>query len=465
MESAFTLIRTQFALLLGIALGITLVVHILLQRHTPPVTVAWLLAIVFVPYLGVPLYLVLGGRKVRRTTARKSRIDLRSIELPVSEGAGPVRDLLQAYGLPSPCGDNELELLESGEEAYHRLIQLIDQAQTCINIAIYIFATDEVAKKVRDHLARKAEQGVPVRVLLDGVGSLHTHRRFFRTLLRAGGKVSYFMPLLHRPFRGRTNLRDHRKIVLVDNRHVWTGGCNIGLEYMGPAPDPARWRDLSLVLQGPAVKKYNEVFRADWEFASGESIASPAASRVDATRPSAQAIVQVIPSGPDMAHDGLYDAIVTTAFMARQRLWIVSPYFVPDQALAQALEITARRGVDVRIIVPQRSNYKLADMVRGCYLRELQRAGASIFLYTPGMLHAKLLIKDDDLAMVGSANMDVRSLFLDYEIAAFFYDRPSVDKIEAWTLDTLRDCRRGVSEVSMPHRLFEGVMHILAPVV
>lgn len=465
MESAFSVILTQLVLLLGVILGIALVVHVLLQRQTPPVTIAWLLAIVLLPYVGVPLYLLLGGRKVRRTRARKEQIDLRRIDLPRLDGTGPVRDLLQAYGLPSPCTGNQMDLLESGQNAYDRLIELIDEAQTCINVAMYIFGTDEVAKEIRDRLVAKADQGVAVRVLLDGVGSLHTHWRYFRPLLKAGGQVSYFMPLLHRPFRGRTNLRDHRKIVIVDNRKVWTGGRNIGADYMGPEPDPNQWRDLSFVLEGPAVKKYSEVFRADWEFASGESISVPSTPSSEPSAMSADAIVQVIPSGPDLAHDGLYDAIVTTAFMARERLWIVSPYFVPDQALAQALEITARRGVDVRIIVPQRSNYKLADMVRGCYLRELQRAGASIFLYRPGMLHAKLLIKDDDLAMVGSANMDVRSLFLDYEIAAFFYDRASIAKIEAWTADTLRDCRRGVREASMIHRLFEGVFHILAPVV
>ncbi len=465
MQSAFSLLLTQFALLLGVVLGITLVVYILLQRHSPQVTVAWLLTIVFLPYIGIPLYLLFGGRKMRRTTALKSLIDFKGVELPTSEGTGSVRDLLQAYGLPNPCAGNELELLESGEETYCRLIELIDEAKTSINIAIFIFSKDEVAREIRDHLAEKAVQGVSVRVLLDGVGSLHTHRRFFQSLLQAGGRVSYFMPLLHRPFRGRTNLRNHRKIVLIDDTSVWTGGRNIGIDYMGPTPDPNRWRDLSFVLKGPATKTYSEVFRADWEFASGESIMPPLDTPFQPFTDVTHAIAQIIPSGPDLPHDGLYDAIITAAFTARERLWIVSPYFVPDHALAQALEITAKRGVDVRIIVPQESNFKLADMVRGCYLRELQRAGASIFLYRLGMLHAKLLIKDDDLAMLGSANMDVRSLFLDYEIAALFYDRQSIIKIEAWTEDTLRDCQRGVREASMIHRLFEGVLHIVAPVV
>ena len=466
MNTIFTFLGSQLILLTGIALGVALIVYILLQRHTPPVTIAWLLAIIFLPYVGVPLYLFLGGRKVSRIIAKKGRLDLKGIDLPTSQGTSPIRRLLRAYGLPGPCGNNALEMLDSGEIAYQRLVELLEQAKTTINIAIYFYGKDAVAEDIRDRLTAKAAQGMRVRILLDGVGSLHTHRRFFRKLLKAGGQVAYFIPLLHRPFRGRANLRNHRKTILIDNHIVWTGGLNIGCEYMGPTPTPERWRDLSFILQGPAVKTYSEVFRVDWEFAAEESIEAVAGLLpCEATSPSHTTIAQVVPSGPDLPHDGLYDAIITAAFVAQQRLWIVSPYFVPDHALAQALKIAAQRGVDICILVPERSNHILADLVRGCYLRELQQAGASIFQYTAGMMHAKLLLKDDDLAMIGSANMDVRSLFLDYEIATLFYDPESIRQVEAWIQETRRDCRQGVLKASMPRRLVEGIMHIMAPVV
>lgn len=465
MQAILTFLGSQLILLVGIALGISLVVYILLQRHTPQVTIAWLLAIVFVPYIGVPLYLFLGGRKVHRTIARKGRLDLREIDLPVSEGTGPIRRLLQTYGLPAPSSRNELEMLGSGVKAYQRLVESIEQAKVSIHISIFVYGKDAVARDIRDRLCAKAAAGVQVRILLDGVGSLHTHRRFFRKLTKAGGQVAYFIPLLRRPFRGRTNLRNHRKIVVIDDTCVWSGGRNIGAEYMGPTPSTDQWRDLSFMLYGSAAAHYSEVFRADWAFAANESL-NPIASPPSCRHPlSVDTIVQVIPSGPDLPHDALYDTIVSMAFNAQERLWIVTPYFVPDHPLAQALEIAAHRGVDVRILVPERSNHLLADLVRGCYLRQLQSAGAKVYLYTPGMLHAKLLIKDDDLAMIGTANMDVRSLFLDYEIAALFYDAESIGQVEAWTQETLQDCRLGVAEVSTPRRIFEGALHIVAPVV
>lgn len=466
MNLSWPLIFSQLFLLAGVLLGIVLVVNILLQRSTPQVTIAWLLAIVFLPYIGVPLYLFFGGRKVRRATARKNPLALSCEALSPSDGTEPIRRLLGAYAIPAPCANNQLEVLNSGEQAYERLIQLINEAQTSIHVAMYVFDTDPVAQAVRDHLTEKVREGVQVRVLLDGVGSLHTHRRFFSELLREGGQVAYFMPLLHRPFRGRTNLRNHRKIVLIDDRRVWTGGRNIGAEYMGPEPAPKRWRDISFVLQGPAAAHYHDVFRADWEFASGDRVASTWIHRSDDLSPApGKTVVQVVPSGPDLPHDALYDAVVSVAFAAQERLWIASPYFVPDHALSQALEIAARRGIDVRIIVPAKSNYTLVDLVRGRYLRDLQRAGAKVLQYEPSMMHAKLLLKDHDLAMIGTANMDIRSLFLDYEIAAFFYDPDSIQAVAHWVQETLPDCRLGVEEASMPRTLFEAIVHVLAPVV
>jgi cardiolipin synthase A/B len=466
MNLSWPLVFSQVFLLIGVLLGVILVLRILLQRNTPQVTIAWLLAILFLPYIGVPLYLFLGGRKVRRATAKKHPLDFTCVALSPSDGTEPIRRLLEAYAIPAPCMNNHLEVLNTGEQAYERLLQLIDQAHTSIHIAIYVFDKDPVAETIRDHLTRKAREGVQIRVLLDGVGSLHTHRRFFSTLLQAQGQVAYFMPLLHRPFRGRTNLRNHRKIVLIDDVTVWTGGRNIGAEYMGPAAAPHRWRDISFILRGSAVVHYQDVFRADWEFAYGDRLESTWIEHASDPSPCpGQGIVQVVPSGPDLPHDALYDAIVSMAFAAQERLWIVSPYFVPDHALSQALAIAARRGIDVRIIVPAESNYTLVDLVRGRYLRDLQRAGAKILLYTPGMMHAKLLLKDQDLAMIGSANMDIRSLFLDYEIAAFFYDANSIRAVESWVEETLPHCRVGVDEVSMLRSLFEAIVQVIAPVV
>jgi cardiolipin synthase len=314
-------------------------------------------------------------------------------------------------------------------------------------------------------LAKKASEGVKVNLLLDGVGSLHTHRRFFKPLLHAGGRVDYFMPVLHRPFRGRANLRNHRKIAIADDETVMAGGTNIGAEYMGPEPNPRRWRDLAFVLKGPAVSHYIEIFRSDWAFASGAELPAQSPSASDTGRSNRGALVQIIPSGPDVSSDALHDAIVSMIFEARQRLWIVTPYFVPDETLTQSLVMAARRGIDLRVVLPARSNHRIPDIVRGGYLREIHEAGGKVLLYRDGMVHAKVTLMDDKVAVVGSANTDFRSMFLNYEVAMFLYSKSEIKQVADWTAELAGQCDAGVSSVSLARELTEGVVRILSPLV
>jgi cardiolipin synthase len=322
-----------------------------------------------------------------------------------------------------------------------------------------------VGRDIVRRLARKAAEGVEVRLLLDHVGSLRTTRRFLRPLLRAGGQVAFFMPVLHRPFRGRSNLRNHRKIVVADGRHVMAGGTNIAGEYIGPKPDPERWRDLSFILTGPAGRQYEEVFRSDWEFAAGQRPESEPRPPAPAADVADGAVVQVVPSGPDVPSDALYDAILSTAFAAKRRLWVVTPYFIPDEPLVQALALACHRGVDVRVVLPNRSDHWLVDLARGPYLREIQARGAAILLYTPGMLHAKAMLMDDELAMIGSANMDMRSLFLNYEVAMFVYSAAEIRAIGAWIEGIMAGSRSGLKDVGAVRDLCEGVARMMAPLL
>ena len=257
--------------------------------------------------------------------------------------------------------------------------------------------------------------------------------------------MAFFLPVIHRPFRGRTNLRNHRKIAIADGQRVIAGGTNIASEYIGPTPKPGRWRDLSFLLEGPAVRHYEEVFRMDWAFATGEQLAIHPESGRPVAGNGESTTVQVVPSGPDVPGDPLYDAILSAAFAAKSRLWFVTPYFVPDDALAQALSLSAHRGIDLRILMPARSNHLMADLVRGTYLRDIQEAGGKILLYTKGMVHAKLMIMDDELAMVGSANIDMRSLYLNYETAMFIYSPNDVFAAESWVQGLAADTVQGVT--------------------
>ena len=273
------------------------------------------------------------------------------------------------------------------------------------------------------------------------------------------------MPVLHRPFRGRTNLRNHRKAVIVDGSRIWAGGTNIATEYIGPTFEPRRWRDLSFVLEGPAAQHYQTIFRSDWQFATGKQLPVQINCTGTVSVPVGGATVQVVPSGPDISGDPLYSALLSAVFQAKKRLWIVTPYFVPDETLAEALHLAAHRGTDVQVLIPQTSNHRLADMARGPYLRDLQKAGGQVLFYQGGMLHGKALLADDTLAVIGSANFDMRSLFLNYETGLLVYSHAEVQDIHDWIKTLALGCRSGVDAVGVLRDIGEGVARMMAPIL
>lgn len=459
---------------LGFLLALIFLAYLIQQKRSPASTMAWLLLVVFLPYIGVPLYLMLGGRKLHRMARRKARVYARSQSQQPNLADRNTERFLLSYGVPPASGGNRVELLTEGEQAFERLVDIIDQARSTIHITTYILGRGEVGKEIMDHLARRAAAGVSVRLLLDDLGSWRVRWRHLKPLLQHGAKVAYFMPMLHLPFRGRANLRNHRKIVVVDSRMAITGGMNLAWPYLGPTPDPGYWRDLSAVVEGPAVADLEALFLSDWAFATGEDLLSTAA-QPEEVRPSApeqpaapavgESFVQVVASGPDVTDDPLYETLVSLIFAANERIWIVTPYFVPDEMLVRALNLAARRGVDVKLIVPARSNHLSADLARESYLRELHEAGAHVLLYQPVMLHGKAVIFDDELAVIGSANMDNRSLLLNYEVALFLYTTEQVKSVSDWAQTLMTDCLRELPRPGWTRELAENVVRLLSPLL
>ncbi len=435
-------ILTHVGLMLGFLFAVVLIAHVLTQKRPPSGTIAWLLAILLIPYIGVPLYLLLGGRKTRKTAERKGKLDIKLLGLPLPDNTPFTDRLLQTYNVPPASAGNTVEFCTTGVLTWKKLIGMIEQARHSIFISTFLFHTDSVGREILGLLTKKAAGGVNVRLLMDGVGSLHTRQCFLAPLLEAGGRYAFFIPVLHRPFRGRTNLRNHRKTVITDYSTVLAGGTNIGSEYIGPQPDPERW-----------------------QFASGEHLEIPADRPVRQFDHAGSAVVQVVPSGPDVPNDPLYDAILSILFAAKSRVWIVTPYFIPDDALSKAIRLAVRRGVDVRIIVPRKSNHRIADIVREVYLREIQSVGADILLYNKGMIHAKALLMDDTLALVGSANIDIRSLLLNYEATLMMYSPCQIEWISRWILSLVPDCiPRPIGE-SFAGNLFENTVRLLSPLL
>jgi len=448
---------------LGFLLALVLLVDMMRQRRSAAATLAWLLAIVFIPYVGLPAYLIFGGRKTKRRVRGKAPLPTPIIEVPVS--GRPERDAPEDANPPdmSLRRGNRVRLLGTGEAAFDQLMKHIVAAENRIDIATFILGDDETGAAIVEALAAKARAGVKVRLLFDDLGTFRPPRAALAELRNAGGRHASFMPMLHRPFRGRANLRNHRKMAIFDGRGAVVGGMNLAAEYMGKAESDGRWRDLSLEVSGPVVADFQHVFCSDWEFASGES--SEAGPVPAESEESDGVFLQLVPSGPDVDGDPLHDAILDFIFAARQRLWLVTPYFVPDEMTTKALCIAARRGVDVRLVVPRATDHPLADLVRRPFLREVFHAGAKVFKFLPSMLHGKLMLRDDDYAVVGSANLDMRSFFLNYEIALFIYSRDMARTLAAWMEAMFDRCETGQAEVTLPVEFVENIGRLFAPLL
>jgi len=475
LNAALYWVVTELTTLLGFGLAIVFVAYLIRQKRSPSSTLAWLLAIVLMPYVGVPLYIFFGGRKLSRMAARKQRVHAPGTPEKADLIEYDTQRLLRSYGVPEESWGNRVEIVETGEEAYSRLVEMIEGASSTIFVMTFILSNDEVGRALIDLLARKAREGVTVRLLLDDVGSWWLPRRAIAPLIKAGGLVAHFMPVFHIPFKGRANLRNHRKIVVVDHRIALAGGMNLTASYIGPLADPARWRDLAVVVEGPAADDLEWLFFSDWKFATGEDLAMrfprphapPLPPRPGSThrQPPGNTVVQVVPSGPDVEGDPLYESLLSLVFFARERIWILTPYFVPDEMLERALALAARRGVDVRLIVPWKSNHPITDLAREAYLRELHEAGAKILLYRPTMLHAKAVIFDDKLVVIGSPNMDNRSLFLNYEAALYVFSTESVAETARWAErlmvgSTIYSPKRGTAR-----EIAESVLRLVSPLL
>ena len=463
----------------GVLLALFALARLLGERRQPGNTLAWLMGIILIPYVGVPLYLLVGGRKIRRLARRKRRI-----RLPVPPEARaadttlahPVAHAISTNGAAEPVGGNTVRLLRDGEDAYAELERRILAARHTIHIATFILGRDPVGRRIVQLLARRAREGVKVRLQLDALGCFFSRGRFVDPLRRAGGEVSTFLPVIPLSGRGSANLRNHRKIAVFDRETAIVGGHNLAREYLGPQPWRKRWVDLGAVLAGPAAAQLDEVFLADWTFATGrapETKPSPSpppflqVSGLSAL-PSASEL-QVVASGPDVGGDPLYEGILSMIQEAKRSVWIVTPYFIPDEVLLRSLVVKARAGRDVTLILPARSNHPVTDLARRAFLRQLVRAGARVLAYQPRMLHAKTVIVDDALGLVGSANVDMRSLFVNFEIGVVLHTPADVHALRAWAGELTRHCQpltlADLKRRRFPANLAEDLSRLLTPLL
>lgn len=443
-------------------LGAYLVLRLLSQRKNPGSTWAWLLTMILIPYLGVPLFLFFGRRKMRNSSLKKPELYSRIPFEETNHNRHIVERILLSSGAPRKRTANKMSLLSNGEIAYHEIIRLIRGAKKSIFITTFILANDHIGNEILSLLIQKAKKGVKVCVLLDGLGSLWAPRLKILKLRKVGGQVAFFLPLIHFPFLGHTNLRNHRKLIISDEKEAIIGGMNIAQEYMGPHPHPRRWIDLSVQIEGPVVSDLTQIFKSDWEFTSKEKLEI---HPHEFTVTKSGSTLQAVGCGPDVYGDPLYDSILSAIFSAQERIWMATPYFIPDDTLIKALELASRRGVDVRLLIPKKSNHLLADLCRGSYLKQIDEAEGKIYFCRPKMMHAKVTLIDNNFAVVGSANMDMRSLFINFEIGLFFYTQQDIEELSNWFMQLQNISHRKRIPNSALNDFLDGIGRILGPIL
>lgn len=404
--------------------------HTLHLRRHPSAAIAWVVSLMLLPYLALPLYLMFGSRKVGNHRAAKHDVTLRN-DGPATLSSR-TQQLAAVMALPEVSSYHGLSVHENGTQALQALRSMIESARRTIDVCTFIFAHDILGEEIAESLKRKAKAGIKVRLLIDGVGAYIGARTNIASLAQSGIEVLLFVPPLRSSLRGRTNLRNHRKMVIVDGEHLWCGGRNLAADYFeGDATTP--WVDLSFDLQGRLSQQAEQQFEQDWRFAAGSAHRRVPAGEDAKPEPAA---AQLIVSGPDQTDDTLYTLLVSGFFNARKSILAVSPYFVPDPTLLMSLTLAARRGVAVDLLLPRKSNHRLADIARHRALRELTMAGARVWFF-PAMMHAKAVVIDGEVAFVGSANLDQRSLFLNYEMMIAFYEANDVHRFSAWIANQL----------------------------
>ena len=426
---------TIHTLVIAIGLGTYVVTsHLLHQRRNPSAAISWVISIFLLPYLAIPLFILLGARKVHRHPFGLTK-HLHPVALPNSEGStGAFQTLAAALGAPTASGYISLNIQDDGHEALASLMSVIQGAQLSLDVCTFVLGADVLGEKVLDALKAKSLQGVKVRLLIDGVGIYLGGKADLKSLRLAGAQVELFASPWRFALPGRTNLRNHRKMAIADSKRLWTGGRNLATEYFlgdeTSSPPMSAWTDLTFEISGDLVMQAQIQFNQDWNFA----IQAPGSRPIQTDDNQSQdgnLRAQFIPSGPDQLEDTVYSLLISSCFSAQRRIMAVSPYFVPDPTLLMALTLAARRGVEIDLVLPKRSNHRLADIARRTALRELAMAGARVRLF-PSMIHAKVIVIDDQLALAGTANLDERSLFLNYELMIAFFDPGVVKQFTKW---------------------------------
>lgn len=462
------------------------VIVILFERRNPASTWTWIMIMYFIPILGFVLYLFVGQdlRKQKFFYYKKEEEDnLLSItkdqkNILKNDYIVKNNELLSEYhdfirlNLSTDnaifTSNNNIQLLNNGDEKFPKLIECLKNAKSFIHMEYYIFKNDDIGNEILNVLVEKAKEGIEVKLLYDGMGCLRLPKNFFQPLVKAGGEISCFFPPFIPYINLRVNYRNHRKICTIDGIHGFIGGLNIGDEYLGRSKKFGFWRDMHLYITGDAVDSLEMRFLLDWRFAAKEDITMgpkyfPIKGQIG------NKCAQIISSGPDSQWGAIRNAYLKMINRAEKNIYIETPYLVPDDSILTALKIAALSGIDVRIIIPAKPDHMFVYWASKSYVWDLTEAGVKCYTYNTGFIHSKMIAVDGRMCSIGTANWDIRSFNLNFEVNAIIYDEDTTKDVEDSFLNDIKSStfltEEHMKERSLIVRIKEAVSRLLSPML
>ena len=429
---------TAYTVLVGVV--------IFFESKDPAKTMAWLLVLVVLPFVGFVFYIMFGqSYRRKKIFSKKKRIGSKHLENTVNLQKEMIEDYPMTGELDSPVNqklarlllnnsdavftvNNSTEIYSNGRETYSAIIRALRNAEKQIHLEYFIIKDDKIGNIIRKILIEKASEGLEVRLIYDSVGCWRLSKNYLESLKKSGAEVMEFFPVIFPVLSRELNYRNHRKIVVVDGKVGFVGGMNIGDEYLGNDPRLGYWSDTHMRIEGEGVYLLQNIFLKDWEFVSGQYLEGiDYYPKIDYR---GNELLQISSSGPDSDWESIQQAYFTMITAAKSRIWIMTPYLVPDKSLGVALKTAALSGLDVRIIMPSKPDHFTVYWASRGNVEDLLEAGVKIYTYEKGFMHSKVFIVDDTVASVGTANLDIRSLEINFEVNAFIYDRKTVKKLE-----------------------------------
>ncbi len=421
--------------------GVMMAVYAIYYEYSPQSALAWSIALIFIPIPSIAFYLAFGAGRIRRQNKGllplESQQELRRLWFNKLDDSNPNLNAIAKLTGMLPCHGNELELLQNGSTTFNSIAEAVAAAKESVLIEFYIIKDDYVGRKMRELLVHKARMGVRVHLIYDEIGSHKLPLGFILRLKFAGVRIT--------PFHGkrfwlssilRINYRNHRKLVIVDGEQAWLGGLNVGNEYYGKRKSLS-WRDTFIRVRGPVVAQAFHCFANDWYRATGEDLVPIVPCKVELCgRQSAM----MVHSAPENQRNTWLMTLISLCSAAQKRVWLAAPYLVPNHALCSALQAAALRGVDVRILVPHRGDHPIVHLAMLTYLKDLESCGIRVLAYTKTFMHQKVLLVDDCISWVGSANLDMRSLQLNYELGCLSFDEDMAQQVKEMLMDDMKDC-------------------------